>query len=116
MVRTGAGDESALAELSCEQANYFACGERLLPSDARLHGRSPYGAAHMAGNVAEWVADFYAAYRGTFNPDGPRRGRIRSVRGGSFLQTAGDMRTSYRYGLSPQFGYEFVGFRCAAEE
>ena len=56
--------------------------------DSHADGRSPYGLHHMAGNVAEWVHDWfgldYYAYMPGANPVGPAGGRYKGVRGGSW--------------------------------
>ena len=56
------------------------------PVGGRSAGASPYGALDMAGNVAEWVSDFYAAgyYAGSpgSNPPGPSSGTDHVDRGG----------------------------------
>ena len=104
--------------VTCEQAHHAECGDDPVAVTEPLGGASPYGVRHMAGNVAEWVADYYATgYNpaARTNPTGPRRGELRSVRGGSFADPPQFLRTSYRFGLSPGFGYAFVGFRCAGD-
>ena len=80
-------------------------------------GVSPYGVADMAGNLEEWVADYYQAdyYRVApdHNPTGPTIVVNRVRRGGSWAGDAGQARTSYRtssHGSSPDFR---AGFRCA---
>lgn len=80
-------------------------------------GRSPYGLHHMAGNVAEWVQDWfgfdYYAYMPERNPSGPTSGRYKSVRGGSWKSNAIMLRTATRGGSQPDLRSATIGFRCA---
>lgn len=102
---------------TCERARFGGCGDATAAVGAHPAGRSPEGVHDLAGNAAEWVADWYAkdalftAARN--NPTGPTRGFLRVVRGGSFYEGPGHLRSSYRYGLNPVSGFGFVGFRCA---
>ncbi|MBM4120409.1 MAG: formylglycine-generating enzyme family protein [Nitrospira sp.] len=81
-------------------------------------GASPYGARHMAGNVAEWVQDWflfdYYAITPNRNPAGPRDGRYRGVRGGSWKSKPMMLRAATRSGAPPDQRAATVGFRCAA--
>lgn len=78
-------------------------------------GAGPYGALDMAGNVEEWVADWYAAdYYSQSpydNPTGPTDGRFRVVRGGSYNSSRGDVRTTKRGRALPDPAFPGVGFR-----
>ncbi|PCC68412.1 Formylglycine-generating enzyme, required for sulfatase activity, contains SUMF1/FGE domain [Nannocystis exedens] len=102
---------------TCAQAHTHECGTTTAPVGQHPAGVSPEGIHDLAGNASEWVADWYDKYayrRGSRrNPTGPPRGAVRVVRGGSYYDGPGYLRASYRYGLSPQWGYGTVGFRCA---
>lgn len=74
----------------------------------------------MAGNVREWVWDFYA---GSYSPEGecaaaiddptgPDTGNERVVRGGGFF-SAVTLRAADRESRSPDNKFLDVGFRCA---
>jgi serine/threonine-protein kinase len=79
-------------------------------------GDSSYGCVDMAGNVWEWVNDwydkkYYQASPGS-NPSGPASGTYRVMRGGSWDSLGIDLRVSYRYWGSPVY-WNYLGFRCA---
>jgi formylglycine-generating enzyme required for sulfatase activity len=80
-------------------------------------GASSYGALDMAGNVWEWVGDWYDEkyYAGSpaRNPTGPASGQARVVRGGSCSDGQGFVRAAVRYRYVPDFRDVCVGFRCA---
>lgn len=83
-------------------------------------GMSSYGAHHMAGNVWEWVADWYDAnyYKKWVveNPKGPSVGTSRILRGASWYYNAVYLRTSLRHYSPPGNQLEGIGFRCAIED
>lgn len=78
---------------------------------------SPYGAHDMAGNVWEWVSDWYlgAYYRQApdVNPLGPSSGTARVLRGGAWISEIRDVRAAARYNYGPTKRENFIGFRCA---
>jgi formylglycine-generating enzyme required for sulfatase activity len=117
--------------IDCNRANYWGetwedngCVEDTTAVGSYASGASPYGLFDMAGNVAEWVSDWYG---NTFyqsspssNPMGPDssqysgNGQYRRVlRGGSWLYGGYDLRTSWRAsGILPLTRFD-LGFRCS---
>jgi formylglycine-generating enzyme required for sulfatase activity len=95
----------------------FSYSQVLAPVQGYEPGRSPYGLHQMAGNVGEWVADWYGAnYYETSaskNPAGPERGAFRVVRGGSWSDLPKYLLTYGRSKLPPETRNSYTGFRCA---
>jgi formylglycine-generating enzyme required for sulfatase activity len=81
-------------------------------------GASPYDVLDQAGNVWEWINDFYdfRGYAGvpTANPPGLDSGLTHVLRGGSWLDPAERVRAATRASAVPDARNNISGFRCAA--
>jgi formylglycine-generating enzyme required for sulfatase activity len=82
-------------------------------------GTSPYGAWDMAGNVLEWVSDWYSgSYYDTSayeNPTGPENGSVHPIRGGSWWSGRDGLRPAARASKNLNYSSDQVGFRCAMD-
>jgi len=81
-------------------------------------GASPYGALDMAGNVREWVNDWYqkdyysnSPYE---NPPGPANGTYKVLRGGCWGDNWEFLRTADRVISYPFHYFINIGFRCVS--
>lgn len=103
--------------VSCEYANYNECDGFPIKVDSFLSSASPYGVLNMAGNVWEWVNDWYdsnyyneSPYQ---NPSGPISGEQRVLRGGSWSYFVEGLATTYRLSNVSEFVSSDIGIRCA---
>ena len=118
------------------KANFGQRDTATLPVDALPEGQSFYGLHHMAGNVFEWVQDwydptFYMKVPHDVNPAGPPKplwlggtgtyvdrltvGEKRVIRGGSWIAAENTITTTHRFWNHPSNNSYGVGlgFRCA---
>jgi len=102
-------------ELDSTLANYYGTYGHAL--EAGSFPANGYGLHDMAGNVVEWVNDFYdkdyyhtSAYE---NPAGPVYGKRRVIRGGGWRSGKSCNSCWFRQSLRPYWVDMNVGFRCA---
>jgi eukaryotic-like serine/threonine-protein kinase len=102
----------------CTLANIGGCVGDTSEVGSYPFGASPYGALDMAGNVFEWVNDWYSiSYYSVSpydNPPGPETGTSRVMRGGSWLNSPDRLRVAYRAYADPDGRYGNVGLRCVS--
>jgi formylglycine-generating enzyme required for sulfatase activity len=105
-----------------ELANYaigarFSYSQTLMPVGHYEKGKGPYGMHDMAGNVWEWVQDWYGTnyYEDSEeqNPFGPKEGQFKVLRGGSWSELPKYLLTYGRFKLPPSTRNSYTGFRCA---
>lgn len=123
-------------EFDPSKANYGKNREATMPVDSFPDAVSYYGVHNMAGNVFEWVADwydphFYDRLEPKVNPTGPAKpvwmggtgtyvdrltvGEKRVIRGGSWIAPEATLKSTHRFWNHPlnnSYGVG-LGFRCA---
>jgi len=107
---------------SCDLGNYWvedSCVDDTTAVGSYMAGRSPFGALDMAGNVWEWVSDWYEGnyYTNspTVNPLGPQSGSTKVIRSGSWSNLGSFARAGFRGFFDPANMNYNVGFRCAQD-
>jgi formylglycine-generating enzyme required for sulfatase activity len=106
-------------DIDSSRANFLADPAAKLQCGTRPAGTYPpnaYGLCDVAGNVWEWVSDWYSNdYYGcgeARDPRGPRSGRLRIVRGGSWVNDDVSMlRCACRHKVPPDTYSYSIGFR-----
>ena len=106
-------------DLDCNLANYGNCLGDTSGTTIYDLGESRFGINNMAGNVWEWVSDWYSEtyYRSSpqDNPQGPDTGTEKVVRGGSWKDNFAELRSTNREAERPFYSSNAIGFRCAKD-
>ena len=107
---------------SKQLANYGGANDTMMVGSFPA-GASPFEAMDMAGNVWEWVADWYSesyySISPSSNPTGPESGDRRVLRGGAWsIDDSNDfnVRTATRIAYEPWISNDKIGFRCAVSQ
>jgi len=106
-------------DLDRSKANYGGGAMRTVEVGSHPEGVSPYGLHDMAGNVWEWVQDWYNSHYYTTSPvedpQGPASGSHRVLRGGSWHFLPHAVRGFHREPYHPLDTDPDIGFRCARD-
>lgn len=102
----------------CSFASYGRDCWTNAPVKSYESGKSPYGAYDMAGDISEWVNDWYSEtyYKNSppLNPLGPDSGLERSIHAGGYQDSPFIRSTTYRNSVNPWSKEgNTIGFRCA---
>ncbi|HIE26225.1 TPA: formylglycine-generating enzyme family protein [Candidatus Poribacteria bacterium] len=112
------GDEWDASKLNANDGTGAIDGyAQTAPVGQYPQGISPYGVHDMAGNIWEWVADWYDPHYYQIsprrNPTGPPTGEYHVLRGGGWAENYDFARCASRWGSNP--GSLLRGFRCAKD-
>jgi formylglycine-generating enzyme required for sulfatase activity len=105
---------------ACDFLNLGYCTGRTSEVNAFSSGVSPYGLYDMAGNIFEWVSDWYGEtyYKDapSVNPTGPESGQYRSIRGSSFESDFNQVESAIRHFGGQTYHSRDLGFRCVVPQ
>jgi len=110
------GNESPNCSLANFNYSEYCIGD---PNIVGKYAPNDYGLYDMAGNVWEWVADWYDPdyfeNSPISNPLGSENGSSRILRGGAWNRISNLLRVAYRYNTNPDLAHVSFGIRCARD-
>jgi formylglycine-generating enzyme required for sulfatase activity len=117
------GNEEATCKRAIIDDGGDGCGHEMAwPVGSRVSGASPFGVLDQAGNLWEWMADWYDRQyyhrSAVHNPHNEEEGEgLKVLRGGSMAdQNPHVHRLTNRLGYDPRQRFDYtVGFRCARD-
>jgi formylglycine-generating enzyme required for sulfatase activity len=94
-------------------SKYAYYGQTAGPDEVAQKLPNEYGLYDMAGNVAEWMNDWYDTYPKSkiANYTGPAKGTYRVIRGGGWSDKVTVLAPKEREKLNPAQSKETIGFR-----
>ena len=100
-------------DITKQQVNYDKNVGQTVP--VKSLPANPWGLYEMHGNVWEWCQDWYGSYPAepVRNPEGSQSGVERVVRGGSWGDGGGGVRSAIRHRDDPALRFNNIGFRLA---
>ena len=115
--RSGNKFRASYGSDDCCRANAADGYQFTAPVGSFSLGRSPFGVEDLAGNVWEWVEDWFDPdfYRRSpaLNPVNNSPGKLKVIRGGGWGNNPFGLRSTLRHANPPGIGLSMVGFRCA---
>ncbi|MDH6357495.1 formylglycine-generating enzyme family protein [Parabacteroides sp. PF5-9] len=118
MARAGTTTAYSFGDNANDLGQYAWYGEDFATGGTHPVGQkkpNSWGLYDIHGNAWEWVSDWYNdnyyKQSPSIDPQGPAEGTQKVVRSGSFHETSGSWRTSFRKSYAPNYRGISVGFR-----